>query len=636
MTSSAMSSLLSAAEAIGAASLAGFWGPVAAWTVVAAAALVVGDRWGARAPAVAYRGTQAVLFALPLGVALALVLDPTWLPTLRDAPALAVLPDPAFAALPAPAAGLAPEAPVATVAWGHVLAGVLTAVAGVAALGGLVRLGAQSLRLRQLRQSLPIVAADGLDEDAWAALGRIGPCRMPQVIVTSADVVPMTLGVRRPLVVVPASLGRADRRLALAHEFAHVRQADPLAHAAEAVTAALFRVHPLAARLARQCDLYREMTCDAAVLAHAATDRRAYATLVSSFATHAHRWSAPALGMAARQPHVHQRILAMTQPRLTSRFAAPLSLALLATAVVTVMAGSAVAQPARIIDSEGTQVVFVDGERVEGQLDDLDLDALDVYSINVNQQRRGRLGRPDRDPGRGRGSGPALEARRRRPLDPPSASITVRTEGVDASGVEVSQEVRLAEGRASRDALVADLDEARVEVEVEEPAEGARRGLVFVDGVRSDWSAIEATDPSSIESIEVMRGEAATAAYGPAGADGVILVTTKAASAAALQALAAAQAEQAAEGFSIGNARPNPATGEVRVPFSLGQAQNVRAQVYDLTGRLVLEQDRPMPAGTSSMTFDLSGLAPGVYTVRATGLVDGQRVLAQQRFTVVR
>jgi TonB-dependent SusC/RagA subfamily outer membrane receptor len=56
--------------------------------------------------------------------------------------------------------------------------------------------------------------------------------------------------------------------------------------------------------------------------------------------------------------------------------------------------------------------------------------------------------------------------------------------------------------------------------------------LVFVDGVRlaSDKSVRE-LDPTTVETVEVLKGAAASRLYGPEGARGVILITTKRAAA---------------------------------------------------------------------------------------------------------
>lgn len=67
---------------------------------------------------------------------------------------------------------------------------------------------------------------------------------------------------------------------------------------------------------------------------------------------------------------------------------------------------------------------------------------------------------------------------------------------------------------------------ARV-VEVAGSAKKPFTGLLIVDGKQVESSALNSIKPESIESVEVMKGDAAKAMYGEAGANGVIKVTTK-------------------------------------------------------------------------------------------------------------
>jgi len=54
--------------------------------------------------------------------------------------------------------------------------------------------------------------------------------------------------------------------------------------------------------------------------------------------------------------------------------------------------------------------------------------------------------------------------------------------------------------------------------------------LFFIDGKEVAATIARAMNPTTIETIEVVKGEAAAALYGSRGSRGVILITTKAAS----------------------------------------------------------------------------------------------------------
>lgn len=82
------------------------------------------------------------------------------------------------------------------------------------------------------------------------------------------------------------------------------------------------------------------------------------------------------------------------------------------------------------------------------------------------------------------------------------------------------------------------------------------------------------------------------------------------------------------EGFSLGNAYPNPAGETARVKFNLDHASNVSFQVMDITGALVLNvEEGRLPAGVHSTTLNVEGLTSGLYTY--TIIVDGARATSK-------
>ena len=87
------------------------------------------------------------------------------------------------------------------------------------------------------------------------------------------------------------------------------------------------------------------------------------------------------------------------------------------------------------------------------------------------------------------------------------------------------------------------------------------------------------------------------------------------------------------EALRVLDARPNPVRGTSSVTVELGEAQALRAAVYDALGRRVQTlHDGQAAAGTLALRVDASRLAPGVYVVR----VDGASASATQTLTVVR
>ena len=106
--------------------------------------------------------------------------------------------------------------------------------------------------------------------EALAAASRLAGLARPVTLLVSADVqVPVTWGVRCPVVALPAAAAQwsAERlRLVLLHELLHVRRRDVLVEFfLEAVTVA-FWFHPAVWLAARRLRLERERACDEAVL----------------------------------------------------------------------------------------------------------------------------------------------------------------------------------------------------------------------------------------------------------------------------------------------------------------------------------------------------------------------------------
>ena len=87
--------------------------------------------------------------------------------------------------------------------------------------------------------------------------------------------------------------------------------------------------------------------------------------------------------------------------------------------------------------------------------------------------------------------------------------------------------------------------------------------------------------------------------------------------------------------FAVGALFPNPAASAVRVPFTLLDDGEVRANVFDATGRLVLEVESRVAyrAGVrNTLRLDVSALPPGLYLVRLAAGAES----AARRVVVVR
>ena len=87
--------------------------------------------------------------------------------------------------------------------------------------------------------------------------------------------------------------------------------------------------------------------------------------------------------------------------------------------------------------------------------------------------------------------------------------------------------------------------------------------------------------------------------------------------------------------FSLEDPYPNPASGSLRIPFTLREEGEIGLEVFDAVGRRVLEQSSRVTYRTellNDVRLDVSSLPPGVYVVRLTAGEDR----ATRRIVVVR
>jgi beta-lactamase regulating signal transducer with metallopeptidase domain len=104
---------------------------------------------------------------------------------------------------------------------------------------------------------------------AKAVSERLGLTREPELLRTAEVTLPVTWGIRRPLVLLPSQADRWSderREVVLLHEFSHVRRCDCMTQTLALVACALHWFNPLAWIAARQLRKEREIACDNQVL----------------------------------------------------------------------------------------------------------------------------------------------------------------------------------------------------------------------------------------------------------------------------------------------------------------------------------------------------------------------------------
>lgn len=192
----------------------------------------------------------------------------------------------------------------------------------------LVWLLASFSRLGERRRSGRPAGVDDTCEEIQRVLGTRADIRLVPDLA-----MPVTFGVWRPVVLLPASIGEHPepvRRAIVAHELLHVQRRDWLWHVVEEVICALFWFHPAVWWAASRIQLSREATVDElAVLVTG--KRRVYLEALIAFADDGS--TAPATAFARRR-HLFLRIQSLSREAVMSSTRVVLSSSVLAVVLV--------------------------------------------------------------------------------------------------------------------------------------------------------------------------------------------------------------------------------------------------------------------------------------------------------------
>jgi len=164
--------------------------------------------------------------------------------------------------------------------------------------------------------------ADLLSDRRCAALcrtaaRRLGLSRVPVLLVSRHAVMPMTWGLRRPCIMLPASAldWSTERvRAVLTHELAHVARADWLTHLIAQLACAVYWFHPLFWSAERALGRETELAADDEALGAGVEPSQYAADMLEIVrASGADDLSRPAMAMARTKP-LERRIAALLQP----------------------------------------------------------------------------------------------------------------------------------------------------------------------------------------------------------------------------------------------------------------------------------------------------------------------------------
>ena len=374
--------------------------------------------------------------------------------------------------------------------------GRVTSLAGAcwlaASILALVMLVLVHLRLRRSRRD-------------WAGAELFGtPVRI------APDVGPAVVGVTRPQIVIPRwLLGRSssEQQLVIAHEREHLGARDHLLLGAGTLVVALVPWHPAAWWMLSRLRLAIELDCDARVLRRG-VPARTYGTLLIDLADRCTGFRVGATALADEGSHLERRLLAMKTTKTKRSYlragmlGSAAALMLLAACEAKVPTGPEieamdVASATKAVAStrmmEKTRldsaIFYVDGRQVDAKTAN-SLTPNQIATINVEK------------------SGD-------------HATIRIATNG-QAPDPGARGETALLRTKRLADTLhgaaIVPLSDAHQKF----------AGLLLIDGVKADASAMSALDPKEIESVEVLKGAAAAKlSSDPLAKNGIIKVTTK-------------------------------------------------------------------------------------------------------------
>ena len=322
---------------------------------------------------------------------------------------------------------------------------------------------------------------------------------------------PAVVGLTTPEIVVPRWLlerSVEEQHLVVVHEREHIAARDHLLPLGGLVIAALLPWHPAVWWAASRLRLAIELDCDARVL-HRGVPVRHYGSLLIDIAGQCAGHRVGALALADRPSHLERRLLAMknTKPRFTVvRTGVLASIALLSVAMacearlptsaevnkMDVSGAEKAMIQANVLDEAGAKNIVY---KVDGVVVTVDkahaLSAKHIATVNVS---KGTLMNS-------RDSGTVY------------TTVNVTTAAGEDKGAPMS--------------IIAD------NMKITTPhgtlhGDKGFTGLLYVDGVIQSSSTLSTLPPERIESIEVLKGEAAAKiSSDPAAANGVIRITTK-------------------------------------------------------------------------------------------------------------
>jgi beta-lactamase regulating signal transducer with metallopeptidase domain len=197
-------------------------------------------------------------------------------------------------------------------------------------------------------RSLP--ADEGLHAVVRELSGRLARGRRVDLRVSVEIESPLIVGVRRPVILVPArgfaALSPDQQRMALCHELAHLGRGDMWLGCVPAAAERCFFFHPLARLAAREYAFWREAACDEAVLATLHASPQSYGRMLLALGVSRRTATFSAAGAAWSFQNLKRRITMLDRTSSSSLRGRALAAGAVAAAILAIAPIKAVARSA--------------------------------------------------------------------------------------------------------------------------------------------------------------------------------------------------------------------------------------------------------------------------------------------------
>ncbi len=289
-----------------------FWFPVLIWTAVSSLTFFILRMSEKINPLYQYHIRIATLFALPIGIISAFVIQYlTKLSSLGNSSSAAVF----VVQNPLYENNLSQQIPeAASIQWFNTnfLIGSVSLLIGIIAIALFIKLLKDYLHLKSLHQKLDTEPLTNLESE-YGLKDR-------SVLVAFNDhpLVPFTFGWRNPVIVLPSSIkdNKENLNMALRHELVHIQRGDYLIQLLISMISSAFWFHPLIRISENRIETFREISCDLQVLNTSEINPKKYANMLMELIPLQKGIGSFAINMAVQKSTLKQRIEKMKYHKL--------------------------------------------------------------------------------------------------------------------------------------------------------------------------------------------------------------------------------------------------------------------------------------------------------------------------------